>query len=521
MDLVFLSDKQFSQPALPKIFQDFTFTTKPVASCRVLLRWGNPEGTEDNCEVVLNRKLPLKNCLDPEKIFEILKLNRVRRPRLVLPKPDSNYPLIGKWFVFPTGSPAEEPVTDFEQAQKSKADFFVEWINTVKKFNVYLFDLQVFFLTKKVTVKTHTGTQAVPAWDYEEISPELDQDTQKICQLAQRVVYVLGLDFGLVHAAIDVQGRPVVLDVSPVPVFPPRAARIFYDRVKNFIQSRSHSTPWPADLAGPDLLAVKESLVLLGADPEFMLRDTQTGQIIYPSEYLNKEGSLGYDERSEHREGRLFPLAEIRPEPDFCPVRLTDKIRDILAKALTFFPPHIEWLAGSLHFEQYQIGGHIHFSNLDINTRLLKALDNYLAIPLMLIEDPVASSRRRKQYGWLGSVRSKPHGGFEYRTPASWLVSPELTRGCLCLAKIVATEYRTLNKDSLTDPELQKAFYQSKKHYFYDIFQELWEDLTNTTLYSKYACYLVPLVNLISTYSHWDQNIDLRKSWGLLPPDST
>ncbi|PKM47300.1 MAG: hypothetical protein CVV03_04040 [Firmicutes bacterium HGW-Firmicutes-8] len=507
MNLVFLYNSQFADSALIKAFKDSVLTTKPVTGGNVLLRWGNPNGADENARVVLNRKQPLKNCLDKEKIFEILRINRVRRPRFVVPKPDSHYPLIGKYFNSTNGLPQEKLVTDFSEALNSGADFFVECINTLKKYNIYLFNLHVFYMTKKVPVKTNTRKQPLPMWVYEEIPLDLDRDTLKVWQLAQRAVHLLGLDFGEVHAGIDALGRPVILDVSPVPFFPPSALELFFEHVMNFIASETTN---PA--------ARKESAVLLGADPEFVLKDTQTAQLAFASAYLNKHGCLGYDERSERREGCLFPLAEIRPKPDPCPIKLTENIRSILGKAVSLIPDHIEWLAGSLHFEKYQIGGHIHFSNLDLSSRLLQALDNYLAIPIMLIEDPVTSSRRRKYYGWLGSVRIKPHGGFEYRTPASWLVTPDITRGCLCLAKIVASEYIVLRKDYFIDPDLQKAFYQCKKHYFYDIFKELWEDISNTTLYAEYARHLVPLTDLISANSHWDEKMDLRKSWGLLPP---
>jgi hypothetical protein len=247
-----------------------------------------------------------------------------------------------------------------------------------------------------------------------------------------------------------------------------------------------------------------------------MLRSSTTGELIYPSDFLAKEGNLGYDDRSERREGVFFPLAEVRPAPDLCPLKLTENIREILIRAATVLPPDAEWLAGSLHFEQYQIGGHIHFSNCEINSALLRSLDNYLALPIMLVEDPGNSIRRRKQYGWLGSIRSKTHGGFEYRTPGSWLLSPEYTKSCLCLAKIVSTDYQYLTKDYLVNPELQKAFYQSKKYYFYEIFNELWQDIRQTSLYHKYATYLSPLVDLIQNRSHWNENIDLRQSWGVL-----
>ncbi len=510
MRLAFLYDRHLTQPELLDAFSDCILTTGPVKGCSVLLRWGNPEGPDNICQVVLNRKQPLRNSLDKEKVFEILRLNRIRRPRFITPGPGSPYPLVGKWNNQTSGGVREALIQSFDKALTSGADFFVEYVNTIKKYNIYFFNLNSFWVTKKVAVKTNTPHNRVtPSWVYEQIPPDLDRDTVKACLLAQRAIYILGLDFGMVHAAIDIRGRPVILDIDPAPVLPSKSINLFSEKVKKFT----------ADIEKPDTRpdSLLENTVLLGADPEFMLKDPETGTVVYPSDYLQKDGPLGYDERSENREGRLFPLAEVRPSPDYCPLRLTKKIRDILRQAAFMIPPDIQWLAGSLPFDSYQIGGHIHFSNIKVNCRLLRALDNYLAIPMMLIEDPEKSSRRRRQYGWLGSIRPKPHGGFEYRTPGSWLVSPEIARGCLCLAKIVATEFRSLTRDYFTDIELQKAFYQSKKYYFYDIFNEIWEDLRKTRLFSRYSAYLNPVVNLIKTGSHWDETSDIRKSWGLLP----
>ncbi len=510
MRLAFLYDKRLTQPELLQAFSSCILTTGPVTGCSVLLRWGNPEGPDNVSRAVLNRKQPLKNSLDKEKVFGILKLNRIRRPRFIAPGPDSPYPLVGKWNNQTSGGVTEAVIQTFDKALTSGADFFVEHVNTIKKYNIYFFDLNSFWVTKKVAVKTSAPhSRITPSWVYEQIPPDLDRDTVKACLLAQRAIYILGLDFGMVHAAIDIRGRPVILDITPVPVLPLKAINLFSEHAKRFT----------ADIERPETGSdsLKENGILLGADPEFMLRGQETGRIVYPSDFLKMEGPLGFDERSENREGRLFPLAEVRPTPDQCPLRLTKKIRDILGMAVSLIPPDIEWLAGSLPFDNYQIGGHIHFSNISINCRLLRALDNYLAIPLMLMEDPGRSSRRRRQYGWLGSIRPKPHGGFEYRTPGSWLVSPEIARGCLCLAKIVATEYRSLTRDYFTDIELQKAFYQSKKYYFYDIFYEILEDLRKTQLFSKYSVYLTPIVDLIKSGGHWDETSDMRKSWGLLP----
>lgn len=531
MKAIFLHEPK-TKKSLINSFKDFEAMTNRVAECDLLLRWGNISGTDAKARIVLNRKKPLKNSLDKEKTLEILKINKIRRPRFVLPKPDSAYPLVAKYFNPNTNLRKDKIVLNFSEAARSGADFFVEYINLIKKYHVYIFDLNVFLLNKKIPVKSSVSN-AQTVWEYENVPDDLDQDSQKVCQLAQRAMYVLGLDFAMVRVGIDVRGRPVVIDINPTPPLNTLALKRFYNKVTEFLevnQSLLSAPPYnAATLNNPQQLTLFENVsvspdtsnVLIGSDPEFMLRDRTSGKLVYPSVYIDREGRLGYDERSEQRQGLLFPLAEIRPEPNYCPLLLVEDIRKILQQALQIFPANLEWLAGSLQFEQYQIGGHIHFSNIKLNCRLMRALDNYLGIPVLLMENPDTALKRRRQYGWIGSFRFKSHGGFEYRTPSSWLVSEEITTGCLCLAKIIASEYQRLTRDYFVDPEMQKAFYQAKKMYFYDIFNEIWEDITKTHLYHKYKDYLLPVKRIISSGAHWNEEADFKAAWGLASPTVT
>jgi hypothetical protein len=69
-----------------------------------------------------------------------------------------------------------------------------------------------------------------------------------------------------------------------------------------------------------------------------------------------------------------------------------------------------------------------------------------------MIENPRSASLRRKRYGNLADFRIKKYGGFEYRTLGSWLVSPEITRGVLCLAKITISHYLELDQNYFASP---------------------------------------------------------------------
>lgn len=477
---------------------------------RCLIRWGSLQG-EDDADIVLNRKQALKNSLDKEKTFSLLKLNRVRRPAFVYLKPTTRFPVVAKSFWSAPDIKGLKLVRSYQEAIQSKADFFTEFIEVVKKYRAYVFNLKVFCLTKKIPVRSNTGVNSSKGvWQYEEIPQDMDIDSQKAADMAIRAIYTLGLDFGEVFIGINPNGRSYVLDVTPAPVMTPPVAKQFEKNLNEFLAEAENQRPIPS------------GQVLLGADPEFILRDKLTDRLIYPSGFLPIEGTLGCDDRSERREGQFFPLAEIRPAPDTCPLRLVNKIRWTMAAGIKLIPyENIEWLAGSVHFARYQIGGHIHFGGITITTPLLKALDNYLGIPIMLIEDPEKAAERRKHYGGLGSFRLESHGGFEYRTPGSWLISPEIARAVLCLAKVVACEYPLLKKDFFVDMELQRAFYQGKKNYFFELFEDLWKDITAAETYRLYEKELRVFPEMIGSRKSWDEHKDIRLAWNLEIPTQT
>ncbi|WP_303786689.1 MJ0042-type zinc finger domain-containing protein, partial [Azovibrio restrictus] len=139
-----------------------------------IIRWGSIQG-DDAADIVLNRKPALKNALDKEKTFSILKLNRVRRPAFVYLKPTTRFPVIAKSFWEDPRSSGIKLVRSYAEAVQSKADFFTEFVDVVKKYRAYVFDLKVFCLTKKIPVKSNTGLKKTgAAWQYEEIPQDMD-----------------------------------------------------------------------------------------------------------------------------------------------------------------------------------------------------------------------------------------------------------------------------------------------------------------------------------------------------------
>lgn len=327
-----------------------------------------------------------------------------------------------------------------------------------------------------------------------------ESENPKLSELAKRIFLIMGLDIGMVRLAYTARRRLRVVGIDPSPVMRNRDLDQFLDKIDEiYLLDKTLPT----------------RNVKLGADPEFMIFNSKTNRMLSASQFFPRDGLVGCDNiRMPNRQQR--PVAEIRPHPSSCPLKLSGNIKQALDTANRMAPyQNIKWLAGSQPGGAYSIGGHIHFSNTRLNASIIRALDNYIALPIFLLEDPVPAMRRRRRYGFLGDYRVKDYGGFEYRTPASWLVSQQITTAVLCLAKIVASSYHVLSKNFLNSVEAQRAFYGGDQDYFRPIFPELWEDIERTQMYKEYQEELQVLVEMISGQTTWNEKGDFRKAWKL------
>ncbi|HHV15007.1 MAG TPA: hypothetical protein GXX58_00305 [Gelria sp.] len=329
-----------------------------------------------------------------------------------------------------------------------------------------------------------------------------ESENRKLSELAKRIFLILGLDIGLIRLAYTTRRRLRVIGVEPSPILRERDLKRILNRIDEIRE---------LDKLLPTIN------VKLGADPEFMIFNSKSNRLLSASRFFPRDGVVGCDNiRMASRQQR--PVAEIRPNPSFCPLRLSNNIKQALDQANRMAPyQNIKWLAGSQPGGTYSIGGHIHFSNIQLTAHLIRALDNYLAIPIFLIEEPVPATRRRRRYGYLGDYRVKDYGGFEYRTPASWLVSQEITTAVLCLAKIIASSYYMLSKNFLNSVEAQKAFYSGNQDFLRPVFPELWADIKKTEMYFEYEEELKIIPELIFNNLTWNEKSDFRKAWKLKP----
>ncbi|WP_139488874.1 putative amidoligase domain-containing protein [Brevibacillus dissolubilis] len=378
----------------------------------------------------------------------------------------------------------------------------------VRKYQVFLFQHQILKIYKveEQTVWLNNTLDAPTETVYEDVTEELDEaEARRIHHYAVRSLYAMGLDFGSVSIGAASPTRMRVLDVHPDPVLPQESGIDFAGMVGDFVA---------------EFQAARRTVrnVMLGADPEFALRRPD-GTMGIASDFLGKMGVIGCDAARLREEGRFSqqrPLVEVRPQPTTDPHELFLHI----AKALRFASRKItddtlEWVAGGMPFDGYPIGGHIHLSGIPLTFQLIRKLDAYLCLPLALIEDEGCQARRPR-YGFLGDFRTQDHGGFEYRTLPSWLVSPRITKAVLALTKIIATHHELLTIDTLP-LNIQKAYYDSDRSILLPFARRVYREINRLPLFASYKKDLQPFFSTLFSGEIWLAKSDIRQAWRVPP----
>jgi hypothetical protein len=253
----------------------------------------------------------------------------------------------------------------------------------------------------------------------------------------------------------------------------------------------------------------------IGADLEIMIASPQN-KIMIASNYLPQNGKIGCDAIWLGTDRSKKPLVEFRPSPSSQPLDVFAEIHQLMKEATKKLPRSAKWWAGGLPFARFPIGGHIHFSQVFLSSRLIRALDNYLSLPLSMIESE-RSLKRRPRYGYLGDVRPQWYGGFEYRTPPSWLVNPTIAKGTLVLGYLIAASYKELTQTPLNNYDIQKAFYQGERAKILPIAARLWKEIEATSLYRQYSQILNAYKKRLFSEERWNEYADIRRSWQLPP----
>ena len=249
--------------------------------------------------------------------------------------------------------------------------------------------------------------------------------------------------------------------------------------------------------------------ITIGCDPEFVTLDD--------GEAVNE----GYDDdRGNEYIGWDGDLREIRPMYSTDPLKVVYNIKKCMELGAAREPDLLDlsWKAGSYHSDVGALGGHIHFG-ARIPTSYL---DRFLAPVVCAIESKdEGESRRSEGYGRLGAA-STQDWGIEYRTPGSWLTSPKVAKGVLCLAKVVGQAYVDKSLKILGQPI---CLTQTDIEVF-DIDKiraaalSIEATIAALPLYKKYASHIKFLYKLIRDHKSWfPGGMDMKASWALKIPE--
>ncbi|CAI6081245.1 putative amidoligase domain-containing protein [Cohnella sp. JJ-181] len=325
---------------------------------------------------------------------------------------------------------------------------------------------------------------------------------RRLGRASARALYALGLELGTVTWQVNASGRRgvIVRLAASIGGLDEAGARRLADAASAF------ALGWAGETAGeaPD--------ALLGADPEFVMLSA-AGRIVPASKYFGPGEPAGSDSVVV-RGVQRWPIAELRPRPAREPGVLAQRIRRLLQDAAARTAgAGLRWRAGAVPVRGLPLGGHLHFSGIALTSERLRALDNALALPLRLLE-PAGAGRRRPRYGALGDYRPKAHGGFEYRTPPSWLVSPRLALGVLSLAKLAAEHARELSGCRPLDADaLRDAFYDGEPALLRQAASVVRRALAALPAYARYRDAVDPLFDAIEAGRVWDESEDIRRRW--------
>ncbi|MBE3596166.1 MAG: hypothetical protein IMW86_03875 [Hydrogenibacillus sp.] len=208
----------------------------------------------------------------------------------------------------------------------------------------------------------------------------------------------------------------------------------------------------------------KDGTIRLGADVEWLIV-SGPGKILPASHFFSYRGPIGTDRQAVSTTDRrrvIRPIAELRPSAAVDEAMLFRAIGALLERAhrtvREAYRGDVQFWAGAAPVGRMTLGAHFHVSGIPLNHQLLRAWDEYLALPLFCLEDRSGRVRRPK-YGFLGDVRVKRHGGFEYRTLPSLLVEPSLLEGAILLFAAVARHAAVLPIVAARDPEVVYAYY--------------------------------------------------------------
>lgn len=326
-----------------------------------------------------------------------------------------------------------------------------------------------------------------------------DPMMKRVVRAAVQGLYALGLDIGEAQVALGGDGRTSLIDAQP--------------QMSDAQLEESAAQRFAASFAAARAQGEGRPPLLIGADPEFALV-TPEGKVAAASRFFGADtgGAAGADAMLIGR--RLhYPVAELRPEPAADPAALAASVRRLLFRAAERIGDRtLRWAAGAMPVPGLALGGHIHLSGAALTSRLLRLLDSYAAFPLALVEDP-AGRGRRPRYGTLGDYRLQPHGGFEYRTLPSWLVSPAAAKAAFALALLCAREAASLTYIPSLEERYAEAYYAGDRTVLAGCLDGIAAALNAAPSWSELGRHIEPLLDAARRGVIWNESADIRVKW--------
>lgn len=200
-------------------------------------------------------------------------------------------------------------------------------------------------------------------------------------------------------------------------------------------------------------------------------------------------------------------FGELRPIQGNTPLEHRDNIEHLIK--VMEIPEGYKLLAGT-RWSSSGLGGHIHFGMSHISLPSLSCfLSYYCGLLLKKIENPDDLKIRGLtpgNYGYFANYHDKSYG-IEWRMPASWLISREITTASLCLAYVVASQYSICNdhKNYLQDYEYKDLI----KSDMLSIIAEV----EKMDVYKYYRGEIEPIFQMIINGTYWNTSHDFREGW--------
>ena len=208
-------------------------------------------------------------------------------------------------------------------------------------------------------------------------------------------------------------------------------------------RSRRHVAT-PPDLSSEERVpghSRDEREIGIGCDPEFEVWNHEANSQ-ERFRYGNSSSIVGVDGDGV--------TGELRPRWSKDPVKVFQTIDSLMNTVAEHVSTNCSVVAGEGKFKS--TGGHIHISGLGENAPrdLITALDTFIARPL---SDRCNGHRKNSGYNGLSLVR-RQENRFEYRSPASWLAHPVLTKGALVIASVLSNEKKLRHSLPSTNDDL-------------------------------------------------------------------